>query len=56
MNKEQIERLAEKLGLPIPECDNEEKILIRIATSKKGYSIPECENEERILLEKYGII
>ena len=49
MEREKIEKIAEKLGLPYPECENEEDILIQIACEKLGVSLPTCENEEEML-------
>ena len=48
MEREKIERIAEKLGLPYPN-ENEEDILIRIACEKLSVSFPSCENEEDML-------
>ena len=51
MNRFKLDRIAEKLGLPSPECENEEEILIQIACEKLGVSLPTCENEEDMLYE-----
>ena len=48
MERDKIEKIAEKLGLPYPD-ENEEDILIQIACEKLGVSIPTCENEEEML-------
>ena len=44
-----LERIAEKLGFPPPENENEERLLILEACSRLGCSVPDCENEEEIL-------
>ena len=55
VERETLNRLAELLGLPYPDCENEERILIQMAAEHENLPIPDCENEERMLLRRYGI-
>ncbi len=49
MDRYMLEKIAEKLGYPPPENENEEQLLILEACSRLGCSVPDCENEEEIL-------
>lgn len=54
VNTQQIVFLAEKLGWPFPQNEQEVRMLIDEAASRKGLTRPQNNNEERMLLESWG--